>query len=169
MPDVGLYRRADVEGFVSWSRDTVLKLRDVAERATERARAAEAGTAQATERAKDAEERAARLESEKLALEEALARRDRDMQATLGRALLMVQEVADETARKADAILEAAQARADAIIAEAAMTGAGQAETGPDPATEQSRIEWEGSSGIWAADDDDELLGPLRTRRASGE
>lgn len=109
LADVAVYRRDEVERFVGWARSSILRWRTAAEDAELRARAAEELVAAAESRAR--------------AAERAVANRDRNMQAILGRALLMVQETADRreavAAERAERLMVEAQARADAIVAEA--------------------------------------------------
>ena len=90
LADVGVYRRAEVETFVRWSRATILRLRDVTDRTVARARHAEEQLVRAERRAVDAEGRVAELERRLLDAERATAMRERDLEASVGRAMMMV-------------------------------------------------------------------------------
>jgi hypothetical protein len=140
--DLGLYRRAEIDDFVTWSRTTVVRLRDLAEQAVARA-------AEAEDRAQAAEARAAEAELGRVDAERALQRRDHDMHAVLGRALLLVQQAADQVEIRANEVI--ARARAEAEQARLA-------------AEERERV-----PGLWAAEDEeDSVFTPMRALRASG-
>jgi len=166
--DLGLYRRAEIADFVTWARATVIRLQDHAERSLARAVHAEARLAAALERAELAEARAARAESECVENQRALQRRDHDMEAVLGKAMLLAQHAADDVAARATEAVARVQAEMDRVRAEA-----DEREAAPAVPASGAR-EWvteepaERVIGLWATDDDDSLFGPLRAVQARG-
>ena len=157
-----MYRRADVTHFVTWARATILRLREIAEQATARANAAEARIAEAVERARLAEARAADAEASRADAERALHRRDHDMHAVLGKALLHVQRAADQIERRGHEAIVKAQAETERAKAEAEAARAERDEA--VASARESRADR--VFGLWGTDDDDEsVLAPLRSLR----
>jgi hypothetical protein len=162
MAEFGVYRRSEVEHFVGWARETIVHLRELAAESASRAGAAE-------RRAVSAEAEATTERGMRLALERTLADRDRDMQATLGKALLLAQETVEIATAQAAELIADARADADRARAETAAALAGLAAAAAADLEASASSAGVKTGTIWSTiDDDDPLLAPLRIARVGG-
>lgn len=160
--DLGLYRRSEVAQFVGWARATIVWLQGLAEEASARAAKAEKRLADAEVRLAQSEARAVAAEVGRLDAERALQRRDHDMQAVLGKAVLLAQRAADQTELRARESIARARAEAQEARDEAADVARAADRREAEQAGKLDRVQ-----GLWAGEDD-AVLAPLRSLRANG-